>query len=161
MPKHNGPVELLRSLRIDVARNYPGDNLHIVHFSDFETSRQFHQRSTYEFFIRISPQSQNVTRKRCRNNIRTKNSYVERWWNWALESSLNAQILHTNVFILVTFWLWTNFCTKNACKKRWWNWAQGSIPPKWLCPAFTCTDPKSGKRLTACLYFFFFWDLRT
>jgi len=33
-------------------------------------------------FIRISPQSQNVTRKSCRNDVCTKHLYVKCWWIW-------------------------------------------------------------------------------
>ncbi len=43
---------------------------------------QFHQRFTRAFFIQIFWQCQNITKKRCRNNICTKNSYVKCWWNW-------------------------------------------------------------------------------
>ncbi len=38
---------------------------------------QFHQHFTRAFFIRIFCLSQNVTRKSCQNNVRTKNSYVK------------------------------------------------------------------------------------
>ncbi len=38
---------------------------------------QFHQHFTRAFFVRIFCQSQNVTRKSCRNAICTKNSYVK------------------------------------------------------------------------------------
>ncbi len=41
------------------------------------TWSQFHKHFTYEFFVRISPQSQNVTRKSCWNDVRTKNSSVK------------------------------------------------------------------------------------
>jgi len=44
---------------------------------------QFHQRYTRTFFVQIFWQSQNVTRKSCQNNIRTKNLYVKHWWNLA------------------------------------------------------------------------------
>jgi hypothetical protein len=43
----------------------------------WQLSRQFHQHYTRAFFVRIFRQSQNVTRKSCRNDIRTKNSYVK------------------------------------------------------------------------------------
>ncbi len=33
---------------------------------------------------------------------------------WSISSTLNAQILRTKAFFLVTFWLWTNFRTKNC-----------------------------------------------
>ncbi len=50
----------------------------------------------------------------------------------SISSTLNARILHTNVFFLVTFWLWTNFRTKNARKKGWWNWALKEVrKAKW------------------------------
>ncbi len=38
---------------------------------------QFHQHYTRAFFVRIFRQSQNVTRKSCRNNVRTNFSYVK------------------------------------------------------------------------------------
>ncbi len=38
---------------------------------------QFHQHFSRAFFVRIFCQSQNVTRKSCRNEVRTKNSYVK------------------------------------------------------------------------------------
>jgi len=40
-------------------------------------SRQFHQRFTRAFFVWIFCQSQNLTRKSCRNDIRTKNLYIK------------------------------------------------------------------------------------
>ncbi len=40
------------------------------------------------FFVRIFWQSQNVTRKSCRNDVRTKNLYVKRWWNLHLVTLL-------------------------------------------------------------------------
>jgi len=42
-----------------------------------KASRQFHQRLTREFFVRIFRQSQNVTRKSCQNDVHTKNTYVK------------------------------------------------------------------------------------
>jgi len=41
---------------------------------------------------------------------------------WSISSMLNARILRTKAFFLVTFWLWMNFPTKNVPIKRWWNW---------------------------------------
>ncbi len=43
---------------------------------------QFHQQFMREFFVQIFCQSQNVTRKSCQNDVRTKNLYVKHWWNW-------------------------------------------------------------------------------
>jgi hypothetical protein len=42
-----------------------------------QSSGQFHQRFSSTFFIPIFCQSQNVTRKSCRNDICTKNFYVK------------------------------------------------------------------------------------
>jgi hypothetical protein len=56
----------------------------------FESSTyrcQFHQRFTYEFFVRTSFFYVHVTRE---NNVRTKNSYVKRWWNWHQDVVLPA-----------------------------------------------------------------------
>ncbi len=52
---------------------------------------QFHQRYMYEFFVRTSFFYVHVTRESCRNDVRTKNSYVERWWNWRLVCFHNLQ----------------------------------------------------------------------
>ncbi len=38
---------------------------------------RFHQHFLRAFFVRIFRQSQNVTRKSCQNDVRTKNSYVK------------------------------------------------------------------------------------
>ncbi len=43
----------------------------------FLLCRQFHQHFSHAFFVRIFCRSQNVTRKSCQNNVRTKNSYVK------------------------------------------------------------------------------------
>jgi len=46
-------------------------------FDRIDSCRQFHQHFSRAFFVRIFCQSQNVTRKSCRNDIRMKNSYVK------------------------------------------------------------------------------------
>jgi len=42
-----------------------------------DTNRQFHQHFMRAFFVQIFRQSQNVTRKSCQNDVRTKNSYLK------------------------------------------------------------------------------------
>ncbi len=54
----------------------------------FQHCSQFHQHYTRTFFVQIFWQSQNVTRKSCRSNIRTKNSLVKGWWNWHLDTEI-------------------------------------------------------------------------
>ncbi len=41
--------------------------------------------------------------------------YFDPQYQVSISSTLNARIFRTNVFFLVTFWLWTNFHTKNLC----------------------------------------------
>jgi len=48
-----------------------------IYVGEIDPCSQFHQRFTRTFFVRIFCQSQNVTRKSCRNNVRTKNLYVK------------------------------------------------------------------------------------
>jgi len=46
---------------------------------------QLHQRFSRAFFIQIFGAKPNVTRE---NDVRTKNSYVKRWWNWRKHYSI-------------------------------------------------------------------------
>ncbi len=59
--------------------NNNNNNNHIVlsNLNPNNTCHQFHQRFTRTFFVRIFCQSQNVTKKSCRNDVHTKNSYVK------------------------------------------------------------------------------------
>ncbi len=45
---------------------------------EINTCHQFHQHYMRAFFVRKFVQSQNVSRKSCRNNVHTKNSYVKK-----------------------------------------------------------------------------------
>jgi len=58
---------------------------------------QFHQRFTCTFFIRIFCQSQNITRKSCRNYIHTKNAYIKMLMK--LTSGKDVQKLTGNIKI--------------------------------------------------------------
>jgi len=62
--------------------------LFLLHITS-ESRCQFHQRFTRKFFVRISPQSLNITRKSCQNYICTKNSRIKCWWNW-LQVSISS-----------------------------------------------------------------------
>ncbi len=48
----------------------------------------------------------------------------------SISSTFYVRLFCTNVFSLLRFWLWTNFCTKNALVKCWWNWQQKT---EWKC----------------------------
>jgi len=61
---------------------------HLFTLDSYASWCQFHQHSTYEFFIRTSVlavfASYMYVEKAAKTDIRTKNSYVECWWNWRL-----------------------------------------------------------------------------
>jgi len=52
-----------------------------------ESRCQFHQHFTRAFFVQIFCQSQNVTRKSCQNDVRTKNLYVKMLMKLTTEGS--------------------------------------------------------------------------
>jgi len=69
---------------------------------------QFHQYYAHKFFVRIFWHSQNVTRKSCQNDIRTKYFYVKHWWNWhqeSISSTSDMCIFRTKVLRVAFFYI--------------------------------------------------------
>ncbi len=68
-PNHHWKFSLPRSVKCSVVKTkHKNNNLTVTSMC------QFHQHFTHKFLVWISPQSQNVTRKSCRNNVCTKNA---------------------------------------------------------------------------------------
>ncbi len=68
------------------------------------TRWRFHQRFTCAFFVRLFCQSQNVTRKRCQNNVYTKKLYLKMLmkltsWHAKIANHLSSSCC---VFFLIT-----------------------------------------------------------
>jgi len=57
--------------------SYSGLNEIQIHFKVTFLSTNFSYKRRFSSFYYV-----HATRKSCQNEVRTKNSYVKRWWNW-------------------------------------------------------------------------------
>ena len=104
----------------------------VFNVDEIDARCQFHQCFTCKFFVQISLQSQNVTRKSCQNDFCMKNSRVKHWWNWlhgvrgvfVRKSVEHGHVLFEWPLIVVL----TGTCLLWAC--RWWSWRPNWRPTR-------------------------------